>query len=807
MNAGDVQGTLQQQCVRAGYVFGPEIRAVYLQAAKAAAAQALADAGDDVPADFLGWVESDPLVEASVYGVHEDPAAVLRLLYSLQLDLGKEKLRAYRQLALAAAIVGARTGVAADLTPREPLTLQIGGDPRLAIDTKVTDRELDINDHIINFLNENEIEETVVVGYKEEEPPLQYDSRGVAIPAPTKKGKAKKVPVTEVRMRSLYAADVLSRKDLQGKFNSYMREKGFPVEIDCGDGLVHWKSREMIRSPMRSKINEAFVLFRTAYEEKGLLPKERDPIPSLAERCGYLIRNNEFMFPPQLQEPRQWPRFPLTAPWPLLMMLVNDSQPLREREERWEAFRDDGVFKTYGEYIGSVAQQFDMQSARRIKPYPFTYGTIQMMLKDGGVCGTMGNISARTHNAMGVPACTAGQPGHCAVVMFRYDPSTAVYACKGAQYATGGDDKTTPHVPWFLGPKVMVRNRKTGQMEETYPRKPMVYQQSLAWAINDGLRPYLDSMIACRVFGRLPEPIRKSDGLGVLTSTLDICPYNIVLINAAQDAAATPQDQIAVWEKLKAVFASRPERPGQPTTGLYPATIKRQMFEKIASLPLPSEKTEVEAVLSFLRENDCDNVNVLVNYRLAASGSQQLVKEIRSEYQQYLTEVGQRQSRENDTSSVQMAALLKAVSGKVVAKKSVKGWAAEMLALTVGHEKYVGHKYRVQTDPSVSLLAKLAGKKLPAESVLVAPVLRQIREALDENLGGERFLADCKTLAARIAAAAVAIKDEPQKQQWLEELAALMEGKEVFELKEKSGKAKSVADPCAAVIASLRKAE
>ena len=51
----------------------------------------------------------------------------------------------------------------ADITPREPLKLVINGDPRKPIDTKEPGRTLDLNDHIINFLNDNTIEEDVVV--------------------------------------------------------------------------------------------------------------------------------------------------------------------------------------------------------------------------------------------------------------------------------------------------------------------------------------------------------------------------------------------------------------------------------------------------------------------------------------------------------------------------------------------------------------------------------------------------------------------------------------------------------------------
>ncbi|GAH87415.1 unnamed protein product, partial [marine sediment metagenome] len=247
------------------------------------------------------------------------------------------------------------------------------------------------------------------------------------------------------------------------------------------------------------------LMFRTAYEAKGLLPAKRDPFASPAERCAYLIRNYEYKFPPKIQAQRKWPHFPLTAPWPILTMLAVNNQPLREREERWVAFRDKGEFQKYGEFIGSVAQQHDMQSARRLRPHPFTYHTIQMMLKDGGVCGTMAAISSRSHNTLGIPASQAIQPGHCAVVAFRYDPKSKTYSCKGHQYATGGDEKTTPFTPWFREDLVQRTGRKNGISISFRQRKPMVYHQSVAWAVNYGMRSYLDSTLAHAVFRLLAE--------------------------------------------------------------------------------------------------------------------------------------------------------------------------------------------------------------------------------------------------------------------------------------------------------------
>jgi len=190
-------------CVNAQYKFTPKVREAFLAYAKAQAKSDLRAQGKSLPDEFFAWIDANPEMEAGVYGVHHKPDDVLLWLYSLRLDLGKAKFEKYRQLALAAAIVSVKMDMQADITPREPLKLVIPGDPRKPVDTKAPGRTRDLNDHIINFLNENTIEEDVVVGHKEVPPELKYDERGVAIPAP--KRKPKKVAITEKRTRSLYA--------------------------------------------------------------------------------------------------------------------------------------------------------------------------------------------------------------------------------------------------------------------------------------------------------------------------------------------------------------------------------------------------------------------------------------------------------------------------------------------------------------------------------------------------------------------------------------------------------------------------
>lgn len=612
LRAQDASEQILRTCQEEQFAVTPALRSAFFAHAKEQAVKSLEAAGKSLPAEFLAWVDSDPDIATGVYGAHHKPEDVLLWLYSLRLDLGKAKFEEYRQLALAAALVSAKEGLAADITARDPMKLVIPGDPRVLVDTQDPERELDANDHIINFLNDHTIDEEVVLDVKTGE--LKYDKRGIALPAPQRK-KGEPAPRTKKITRTLFAADVMASRELQEEFNAYMKSKGHEVSIDCGDRVIHWHSRDAVRGEAYKKIDAAYRMFRTAYEEKGLLPKERDPFATPAERCLYAIRNFEYTFPPDVQKERSWPPFPLTAPWPLLTMLAADQQPLREREERWIAFRDRGEFHRYGEYIHGIAQQFPMQSARRLKPYPFTYATIQMMLKDGGVCGTMGSISARGHNILGVPSCQATQPGHCAVVFFRHGPETGIFRCEGGQYATGGDEKTGPFTPWVFEREFRRNKRTSGHEIEFRAIKKMVYHQSLAWGVNYGLPAYHDGTIAHAVYQLLPEELRQQEGRKLLHNALASNPYHLLVIDTVIASTDTPRGQAEFWKIFRTALAKAEGKPGCPTDGLYVTTVRNKIFDRIAKFPVPEDPEEAEQVLALLKEEKCDRDDLLERYR------------------------------------------------------------------------------------------------------------------------------------------------------------------------------------------------
>lgn len=776
-------GAVRAAWEKAQYQFSPDVKKAYMSMLKEQVRQKLAASGKTVPEDFLAWIDSDPIVAATVYGERQDPVGILLMLRSLELDLGQDVVRKkYTQLALAAAVVFAKDGDNANLAPRAPLKLAIGGDPRKLIDTKDPNRTLDLNDHIINFLNANTLVEDVVVGHKEELPELIYDSKGVALPSPKVKGKRKMVPITEKRTRTLYAADVIASREWQKKFNAYMKEKGQNVQIDCGEKVVHWNSHDGVRGEQHTKVAEAYKLFRTAYEAKGLLPAQRDPIPTPAERCAYLIRNYEYQFPTNAPAQRQWPMYPLTAPWPTLTLLVADGQPLREREERWEAFRDKGEFRTYGEYIGGIAQQGDMQSARRLKPYPFTYGSIQMMLKDGGVCGTMGNISARSHCTLGVPACTAGQPGHCCLILFGFDPKTGAYNCHGGQYATGGDGQTSPHTPWFFG--------------DVDAHRPMVYHQSIAWAVNCGMGAYLDSTMAYAFYRQLPEADRKVHGLQLLESSLTLDPYNFLLVDAGFALAQTPGDAILFWKNAtKAIGALN--KPGCPTGGLYEQTVRQKLFASIGKLPVPADPAVTSQVYAFLREENCDDQTTLAQYKVAVDGLSALLADTKAALKAHLN------SSRTTVTCTRMAAAVTAAAARINDKKKKHDWALECWQVIQGHECFFGRKDRITVDSTATLLAKLAHVKMPAESEQFQPLLDQVTARLRADIAGERSPKVCVQLANTLESVAKQVNATDQKSKWLGELSRVIQGHEDYTVKNARKNAKPLRDPCADTIKAL----
>lgn len=657
-----------------------------------------------LPADFLAWIDAEAMRRTTVWGCRSDPLRVLLMLRSLEIDLGEATVRRdYSQLALAFAIQrsyeksdqpaspwndGANEGpndTLPDVTPRPPLVLTIPGDPRHRVDTKDEERPLDRDDHIVNFLEDHAPVEFEVK--TQEAAPLEYDEKGKAKP------RGKPVSVTKTSTRKPLAADVIASAALQTEFNRYMAEHGHPdVQIDCGERLVHWYSTESIDDEARRKaIAAAHELFHGAYRNKGRMPAARDHAPTAAASMAWLIRNDRHRFPEDVRSARKWPRFPLQAPWPLLVMLAADDQPLREREDIWVRFRDHGELKTYGEYIGGIAQQFDMQSARRLSPFAFSYGSIQMMWKDGGVCGTMGNIGARTWRILGVPASTAGQPGHCALVVMEHDAATGKYRCKGEQYASGGDEATHVHAGW--------------NFEDKGERRPMAFWQSIAHACNHDAASLVETLAMSRSFAAMTAEERAGRGADFLALALARNPFALAAIVAAladtPDAAAT----IAMFDTFERVAG-----PGLDPKehALYRTTLRDLVHARVLELPEPKERAANEALLADLERQGCADGKLLARTWRAIDGEAGLAARCRDEVKRWLESKtrGKREARA-------FAERVKAWGQSVQGKAAKAAWANELLDAFAGKE-VLEVKGKRSIDPAVEVLCELAGRDPPS---------------------------------------------------------------------------------------------
>ncbi len=680
----------------------------YLDASERQTLQACAREKIELPQEFLGWINHDPILRASVYGCGRDALAVLLGLRSLEIDLGKQTVRSdYPQLALAFAIQSsyraltdnasgwndgadsAPQGQLPDLSPRAPLVLTIPEDPRVAANLADSALAQSVPYIIVRFLEDHPpitIEETT-----RELPPLEYDEKGIAKP------RGHRVAVTRTVQRSLFACDVIASAALQGEFNAFMAANGHPeVSIECGESVVSWKSINSVSDEgLRARIKGAHELFLHAYRATGRMPAARDRSPTAAQSMAWFVRNDRQPMNRHANGGAPWPMFPLNAPWPILMMLAADDQPLREREEIWARLRDSGEFRTYGEYTGGIAQQSDMQAARRLSPFPFDYGSIQMMWKDGGVCGTMGNIGARTNRIGGIPASTAGQPGHCALVLMQHDPKSGEFSCGGAQYATGGDEVTTVHAGW--------------NYDDIGGRRPMVFHQSVAWGVNHDFASYVGTLVLRRAFDALSLEDRAASALAYMHAALAQNPYALPMVVAAIDSAQTTD---AAFATLDEFFKAIDKSPGVQAHPLYAATVRDLTHARVFALAEPTSRESASDLLENLVRQGSANNQLLARCWRAISGEDGFVEGCVKAASDYIASPDRSKGKQAaNRFAARVADWGKTINGR----KSRESWARAMLAPFAGKE-FLSIRGKSVVDPAVAALCKFADQRPPTTS-------------------------------------------------------------------------------------------
>lgn len=566
------------------YKYNPTVLKAYLNYAKAKARADLKASKRELPESFFRWLDADSDRVLAVYACKADAAKVLVMLRSLELDLGVDDARSskFNQLVLATAIACANDAesVGIDFKDRKPKTLVIPADPRVRVNTKDPKRTLDMDDHIINFLEDHApVSGELAGGLPHALPEIAYNRR-TEKPEPYVFSRVK-IPANSKRL--LIAADVLAHRKYQEEFNAYMKSKGFDVNIDCGDKQIFAAMSEGVKGPYSNAILKAYRMFRTAYEKKGRLAV-RDPGATAFERCAYVIRNEKKGIH-NLSAPNKarMPAFPIDAPWPMLMMLAQNDMPLREREDILLRFKLEGQFSCYGEYTGGIAQQGDFQAARRLSPYAFGENSYQQILKDGGVCGRMANMHKACYTVAGVPSSTAGQPGHCAGMSAFFDKKSRKYGFGGFQYVSAGDENTHVHAPWLY--------------MDVNAGRPSVWYQSVAFASNVNTRTFLESMAAYQIQRLMPDELLESSaGTDFLDSTVLINPFNIALAECIfSKSRIDPDRTFQIWERFESSVKNSSLKAGNKNDknpgGLYLSTVRGMMVDRLSRADAPRDKS------------------------------------------------------------------------------------------------------------------------------------------------------------------------------------------------------------------------
>jgi hypothetical protein len=645
---------------KAGHKFTPEVKSAYLTLSKAQALAKLAKAGKVLPQDFLDWVDSLPGVAATVYGIEGNGAQRLVLLRSLELDVGKEEAR-QKHLQLVLAMTNAFAGQVnlaimsnpaqgISLDERGLLKIEIKRAPQVRIDTHAKDRTLDINDHIINFLEAN---------------PITPEKKVTKTVAGKKVESVEKSP-----SRPRYAYEVYSDPNMVTKFNDYLTKHGFPMNLDVGKGSIvppSWGGAP--------DIGKAAQLFRTAYEAKGLLPKKRDPKPTPGELTAYLIRNDNFRFPAGSKQ--QWPKFNMNSPWPVLGWLVKSGESLREREYVWKKFVAGNRIEGYGQYIGKIAQYPAMVKARKLQPFDFSYDTYPMRLKDGGVCGTCSNIGRFSFNALGTPANQAAQPAHSNFVTINGSVEKGFGLTIHQSVAAPKDTVMTGGEPYF------------DAIAKFYP-------------LNYGFREYLDARMGLEFDRQLPATTTAEARLALRKSVVEINPYNREAVTSVLALIKNAGELADYWQSVDNRLKTS-KKPGCPPTGHYNGVLEKEVENRLAKLPLPESKDEQLQVLRIVQDR-ADGL--WLKYQVSAVGLSSLKQKLEDDLKKSV-------ARGRNPEQCQLLAnRLTQVGGAIKDTKERKEWSAQLLAVVESKEKFTageGRAKREYTDPCVGVLKKLKG--------------------------------------------------------------------------------------------------
>ena len=754
---------LQKALDQAKYQFTDQVRAAYLAMVRAETDRALAAEGKTPPPEFMAWVKKDPLIEATVYGTRPQADRILLELCALWLDIGAKKSATYKQLLLAAAVVCADDGPKADISPRKPMTLAIPQAPMPA-NTEATDRPLDDNDHVINWMKANPIESQVQEGFKRVVEPAEFEidpKNRFKKPVLKKPATVKKEANMVMRKHAASPKEVIMDTVYRNRFNEYMQAKGSRLALHTGT----MDFSDVTESPEKMKVFLAdMAVFTNAYAAKGFYPAKRDPLPSAAETCVFLIRNDEFKFPSTFKG--KWPQFPLaSAPWPVLTPLIENRLPLREAEDIWQEF---------GKH-GNNAFTETLRDAAEWKPPPFGAGSWQAARRDNPADPL---VPIGMDVALGKPAMQAknAEYGFMSHAEIRFDSQKNYYTLTEGAWAPGYPARWVSGWPFGANPQ-------TGMV-------PLEYRAGIVHAVNFNTGNYLDSAMALNLWSRLPEDLRQKNGFALLTGAMRQNPYNLQVADAMGAQLDTPR------KLMEAITALEGALQGAHRLGCPPAIghLGRWMG-RFASLPVPADMAEARKIHDFLKLKKHPDSALMLRYQAASSTAKEAQTSVDKSLAAHVAGV------RTPAACQKMAKDLLATAGTIADTAKKEAWLRDMQATLNGHEDYlmpvpVPNTYaqttsaggqpppvvvqKIMLDETAKAVADALKQDLKSEEERRKGFFEKQVAALRKHAAGKRDPLACQTMACQITAMAAQIKDSPSRIRWSKELGAAIEGNDAY---------------------------
>lgn len=552
---------------------------------------------------------------------------------------------------------------------------------------------------------------------------------------------------------------------------------------------------------------------------------KRDPLPTPAQTCAFLVRNQECAFngsedkaykekklkeqkekekedrkealerkkeelknkgkpKEKAKEPehkaaepkkafsgkRKWPAFDIAdAPWPILTPLLENRLPLREAEGLWQEYVQTGTVE-FSEGVTTEAS-------------PFGPGSWQEMRR---------RETGRNDHLMTVTfKATFGQPAMMGKHYEYASPSRFFYVEKNKVYDLATDDVWAgSYAPqecegWAYG-----AHPARGLRRE-------YWQRSMTYAVNRGMKEYMDSFMALHLFTMLPEGARREHGADLLESAMAINPYNIEVAQAFGAQAQTAVDVVDACNAFGNALMSA-HKTGAPRDSEYSNALLGGWIGRFSALPVPTKKDEAQKILAFLKQKHHPDAALRLRYQAVALGAENVRDQVAAVLDAHLA------GARTPANCQAMAAQIRSAAASAADPAKRDAWLKDLREQMTGKEDYwmaaaVPNPYslapssdkpaphpqvtvqKMELDETASALAELMkDSPLPAEAVRREKMLAQVSGLLKKHLASKRDELACQTMACQISATADQITDKGRRDAWLKGLVPVMAGNAAY---------------------------